>query len=1046
MAAIGTKVEATFAKPDAQSHLWSERRDASRSLGDMLAAVASGQAHRLKQGRRRTARTEGDEADERGSRPLLPELWMGGDRVERKAAAAATTANRWQSCKLLPFGQAAELAEAARRRSSELLSCPSQRSNAIAAAWPNNGPRQSGGGGGGGDSERARELQQADGLELEELAIFDNTEQGGGHGARLVPAASSPTLTIGSENFSPKRTAAGRATRAQAQPIAAAQDAAGQQQLLPLSPASRAEKQDAADDNCWPSAGTKTKKQSSNGCARSAPDEHLAKLRVGQVHSWTAAHHRAWPAGPRSIESATCERPISLGHSSELGSGNRPDLSVQMQAGESFNESNSQTNQQVSKLGEQNSTRNRTTIAPSSTSRMVDLHGAAVQRRLRAASAWLAPGQSASYKVAQRQEGEVCAPSPSAGAKQQAASGQSQEAAARGRGRLRAPSVPGSGRQLEGRAALGQQGALGGRPGRSPVSLQRQTNARLARHKFKLQQQRQQQLADLERRERQLISQAAGRVQQKQQQQQVVAGAANCAPSASSATQTRGQAASSLCGQQRASGRQQVEIEVLEEILQETPSEERAASGRSSHLGQVFANLLQPLSNFVLGAQRPAEQASGQQVRELANSRPSTSQQHQSLVAPARRPCDMQGAPSGSRALEEPTGSRQVVVYVAAAAAHSSQAESRMEQSTAASGNNQQQSFAKRLAQSGPQFGMHHMLASGARNDRRPIEAQEDDQDSASVCSSSHSNSSQSSSTLSLNRPFCKICHLSSSKNGDKLISPCKCSGTMQYIHCGCLLKWLEISNRANEKAPLTCELCAHEYTWHKRFNFKRMQVPRCSYKDILLHCLFVLALVLMLLCAMASFFRSNFQANEGGGGDDDRELARGAPFRRTTFINSDPVSSPPGQARAAQEGAREGRSTIASRLASDEKYVLISAALFFLSFFLAIYAQSKTRDTLYGLIVKFAQMNSTYYITEYDHGTRTTQQATSGPSCKRADSKSSPLIEPGQRASAMATPSRQQAGTAIATLQSHRPTGGRESPAGHNRNHGRRNNAADRV
>lgn len=35
--------------------------------------------------------------------------------------------------------------------------------------------------------------------------------------------------------------------------------------------------------------------------------------------------------------------------------------------------------------------------------------------------------------------------------------------------------------------------------------------------------------------------------------------------------------------------------------------------------------------------------------------------------------------------------------------------------------------------------------------------------------------------------PMCKICHVSA-KDNDPLISPCRCSGTMQYIHCGCLM------------------------------------------------------------------------------------------------------------------------------------------------------------------------------------------------------------------------------------------------------------------
>ena len=37
------------------------------------------------------------------------------------------------------------------------------------------------------------------------------------------------------------------------------------------------------------------------------------------------------------------------------------------------------------------------------------------------------------------------------------------------------------------------------------------------------------------------------------------------------------------------------------------------------------------------------------------------------------------------------------------------------------------------------------------------------------------------------NAPMCKICHLNA-KEMDLLITPCRCAGTMRYIHCGCLM------------------------------------------------------------------------------------------------------------------------------------------------------------------------------------------------------------------------------------------------------------------
>lgn len=254
-----------------------------------------------------------------------------------------------------------------------------------------------------------------------------------------------------------------------------------------------------------------------------------------------------------------------------------------------------------------------------------------------------------------------------------------------------------------------------------------------------------------------------------------------------------------------------------------------------------------------------------------------------------------------------------------------------------------------------------------------------DSEDAQTICSSN-------GSTISLNKPFCKICHVGSAKNGDKLISPCKCSGTMQYIHCGCLLKWLEISNRTNEK-PMSCELCAHEYTWHKKFNYKEARLPRCSFKDVICHLIFLAAIGIMFLSALApiiykkphdqsvalSTFTSKFGTTES--------LISPTNYK-TTNNNDNQISSDeqrnirrhhiPPSSLAFQHSSHSGQSNhlaATGRLASDEKFMLLCAASFFMSFFLAIYVQTKARDTLYGLFIKFLAMNQTYYITEYDHG-----------------------------------------------------------------------------
>ena len=61
-------------------------------------------------------------------------------------------------------------------------------------------------------------------------------------------------------------------------------------------------------------------------------------------------------------------------------------------------------------------------------------------------------------------------------------------------------------------------------------------------------------------------------------------------------------------------------------------------------------------------------------------------------------------------------------------------------------------------------------------------------------------------SSLELNLLFaCRIC-LQQSKSKD-LISPCKCKGSLQYIHKSCFISWI-----ASKQNNLICELCQTHY------------------------------------------------------------------------------------------------------------------------------------------------------------------------------------------------------------------------------------------
>ncbi|XP_044264904.1 E3 ubiquitin-protein ligase MARCHF3-like isoform X1 [Tribolium madens] len=58
---------------------------------------------------------------------------------------------------------------------------------------------------------------------------------------------------------------------------------------------------------------------------------------------------------------------------------------------------------------------------------------------------------------------------------------------------------------------------------------------------------------------------------------------------------------------------------------------------------------------------------------------------------------------------------------------------------------------------------------------------------------------------LSSNFSVCRICH-ANNVPGENLISPCRCKGSLAYVHLSCLETWI------NESFRLTCELCGFRY------------------------------------------------------------------------------------------------------------------------------------------------------------------------------------------------------------------------------------------
>jgi len=73
--------------------------------------------------------------------------------------------------------------------------------------------------------------------------------------------------------------------------------------------------------------------------------------------------------------------------------------------------------------------------------------------------------------------------------------------------------------------------------------------------------------------------------------------------------------------------------------------------------------------------------------------------------------------------------------------------------------------------------------------------------------------------------PLCRICLMEDNEKDNPLITPCKCSGSMKFIHHACLKQWFH-GKRVMKQSPivttyfwknLECELCKHPYPYETR-------------------------------------------------------------------------------------------------------------------------------------------------------------------------------------------------------------------------------------
>uniref|UniRef100_A0A1I7RL18 RING-CH-type domain-containing protein n=2 Tax=Bursaphelenchus xylophilus TaxID=6326 RepID=A0A1I7RL18_BURXY len=106
-------------------------------------------------------------------------------------------------------------------------------------------------------------------------------------------------------------------------------------------------------------------------------------------------------------------------------------------------------------------------------------------------------------------------------------------------------------------------------------------------------------------------------------------------------------------------------------------------------------------------------------------------------------------------------------------------------------------------------------------------------------------------SVISVDRqPQCRICLLCTQSKSKPLISPCRCAGTMQFVHSTCLLRWIDVSARKAQPCP-RCELCGYRYKRQGLIHLNPVQyrVPSVCLRDKILNFLTLLLLSIMAFC-----------------------------------------------------------------------------------------------------------------------------------------------------------------------------------------------------
>ncbi|KAJ1355903.1 hypothetical protein KIN20_013476 [Parelaphostrongylus tenuis] len=177
---------------------------------------------------------------------------------------------------------------------------------------------------------------------------------------------------------------------------------------------------------------------------------------------------------------------------------------------------------------------------------------------------------------------------------------------------------------------------------------------------------------------------------------------------------------------------------------------------------------------------------------------------------------------------------------------------------------------------------------------------------------------------------LCRICHTECESTRDPFVSPCRCSGSLLYVHRSCLVHWLELSTRKMVPSP-RCELCGYNYKRRNCVNLSSLHFPHLSARDRLLNVLFIFVFIIMIICAVLSIH----------------------------FL----------QLSEQYHSKLRGYRIVSSSLSDDELTVVVCSVLFFAAFFIAVFTQYRAEASICRVIFRCWTTNRNWTIRHYNIG-----------------------------------------------------------------------------